>query len=150
MKDITAFFRKFEDYSVVLIRMAFGAHLIYFTQDNVFSYSRMLEFSDFLEKYGFPFPLVGAHISVYIQFLCGACFIVGFLSRYAGFIIMVNFTVALAMVHWGQSYEQYYPALQLFIIGIYFMFRGSGPMSIDRLMEKRIAKKYYKGSLFYK
>ena len=40
--------KKFADFP---IRLAVGFHLIYGTQDNVFSWERMLEFRDFLEAF---------------------------------------------------------------------------------------------------
>lgn len=64
---------KFAPYGALFIRLLFGFHLIYGTQDNVFSYERILEFKDFLKARGGPFPLVAAHVSVYAQFIAGAC-----------------------------------------------------------------------------
>ena len=37
-------------YRTLFIRLLVGFHLIYGTQDNVFSYERMLEFRNFLEE----------------------------------------------------------------------------------------------------
>lgn len=68
---------KYKEYGVIFIRLIVGFHLIYGTQDNVFSYARMEEFAGFLSLRGVPFPLVSAFLSAYAQFICGILFIVG-------------------------------------------------------------------------
>ncbi|MEK6283669.1 MAG: hypothetical protein AABN95_25220 [Acidobacteriota bacterium] len=39
---------KYKEYGVIFIRLIVGFHLVYGTQDNVFSYARMEEFASFL------------------------------------------------------------------------------------------------------
>lgn len=93
----------------IFIKVAIGFHLIYGTKDNVFSWDRMLEFSDFLTSFGFPIPIVSAVVSVYAQFLCGRLFIVGYKVRIVAAIMVANFIIALAMVHIADSYPQMFP-----------------------------------------
>ena len=56
---------KYKEYGVIFIRLAVGFHLVFGTQDNVFSYARMEEFAGFLSARGVPFPLFSAFLSAY-------------------------------------------------------------------------------------
>ncbi|KAA3437523.1 DoxX family protein [Rufibacter hautae] len=134
---LSDFLDRYKPYAAVLLRLAFGFHLIYFTQDNVFSYVRMLEFRDFLEVRGVPFPLVGAIVSVAVQFLCGIFLIVGWQVRVAGFFILVNFILAFLIAHRGQSYEQFFQPVQLMAVGVFFLLHGAGALSLDHYLHQR-------------
>lgn len=82
------------DVALLILRVVAGAHLIFMSQDNVFSWARMLHFRDFLQQFGFPFPLVCAVVSVWAQFLGGIAFILGAFTRAWAPIIAFNFVVA--------------------------------------------------------
>lgn len=56
------------DLGLLILRVVVGGHLMFMTQDNVFSWGRMLEFRDFMVQFGFPFPLLCAVLSVIGQF----------------------------------------------------------------------------------
>lgn len=114
--------------------------LIYGVQDNIFSWERMLEFKDFLEAHGMPLPLFSACLSVYVQFFCGIMLLLGAAVRLAGVLMILNFTVAILLVHLGQTFQQFYPAAQLIAVGFFFLFHGAGPVSVDAYWEKRLRK----------
>lgn len=132
-----SFFRRHKAYGVVFLRFAMGVFLIYGVQDNVFSWERMLEFRDFLQAHGVPYPLVAAHLSVYTQFLIGLMLLLGWGVRIAGLLLIINFTAAIVIVHIGQSFPQYYPAAELIFAGFFYLFNGAGPVSVDSLLENR-------------
>lgn len=131
MDSYFQFFRRHSTYGVLFLRVAIGVFLIYGVQDNIFSWERMLEFRDFLEVHGMPYPLLSAHLSVYVQFFCGIMLLIGMAVRVAGLLLILNFTVAILLVHIGQTFQQYYPAAQLIAVGFFFLFNGAGPFSID-------------------
>ena len=54
---------------ILLLRIFIGCRLIYGVIDNIFSWERMIEFSNFLEANNFPSPIISAVTSVYVQFL---------------------------------------------------------------------------------
>jgi putative oxidoreductase len=56
-----------KDAGVLLMRLFVGLRLVYGVIDNVLQPERMIEFSKFLEQFGFPLPLVSAIVSVYAQ-----------------------------------------------------------------------------------
>ncbi len=124
-------FQRFSDYADLPIRLAVGIHLIIGSQDNVFSWERMLEFRDFLEQFGMPIPLVAAFTSVYVQFIGGILFIVGWRVRLAAVIMVFNFIVAILLVHIGDTYANTFPALMMLAGSIFLLFNGAGKWSID-------------------
>lgn len=125
------------DLSLLLLRWATGAFLVYQSHDNVLSPARMDEFVRFLTQFGFPAPSVMAPLCVWAQFLCGLAFILGLLTRWAGLVTAFVFVVAVWMVHWPQDFVGWWPALVLIFLGLLFATRGAGRYSLDRLIERR-------------
>lgn len=121
----------------LLLRVFVAFILVYGTQDNIVSWAQMLEFRDFLEGHGFPFPLVSAHLSVYAQFSCGLLLLVGFLTRWAAAVMVVNFTVALLMVHLGLPFSANIAPLAMLFGALFLLFYGAGPYSLDAGLRRR-------------
>jgi putative oxidoreductase len=118
-------------YAPLPIRLLLGGHLVYGVQDNVRSYAQMLEFRDFLLLHGFPVPLLSAHVSVYVQLLSGICYLTGLGTRVAAGLMIVNFLVALLMVHTGGPYAAAFPALAMLSGAIFLLLNGPGRPSVD-------------------
>ncbi len=116
----------------IFIRVLIGAHLIIGVQDNIISWERMLEFKSFLELQGFVFPLVSAVVSVYAQFICGVLYLTGWKVRYAAIVMIVNFIVALLMVHIGDTYSGMFPALVMLLGSLFLLFNGPGSFSLEK------------------
>jgi putative oxidoreductase len=131
----------YSDWGLLLIRLAFATQLIVGTQDNVFSWERMLEFRDFLEAQGMPYPLLAAHISVYAQFGAGILWILGLFTRWAALLMVINFIVALLLVHVGLPYEQNVLALNLLAVSLCLLLTGAGRLSLDAHLLKKNPKK---------
>ncbi|MFD3001718.1 DoxX family protein [Pontibacter toksunensis] len=131
-----SFFRRHSAYGVLFLRLAIGVFIIYGVQDNVFSWERMLEFRDFLQERGVPYPLLAAHVSVYVQFTCGILLLLGGAVRFVGLLLIINFTAAIFIAHIGQPFQQYYPAAQLIAVGFFFLFNGAGPVSLDAFVTR--------------
>lgn len=127
----------YKEYGVIFIRLIVGFHLIYGTQDNVFSYARMEEFAEFLSARSVPFPLFSAFLSVYAQFVCGGLFVLGALTRMAAIVMIVNFIVAIIIAHIGDSYPNMFPALMMLFASVFLMIYGAGKISIDDFRENR-------------
>jgi putative oxidoreductase len=115
----------------LLLRLFLAFVLIYGTQDNVFSHERLLEFRDFLAAQQFPWPLLCAYVSVYAQFLCGIAIALGLGTRLAAAVMVVNFVVALGMVHTKLPYAQNIAPLAVLAISVALIFLGAGPWSLD-------------------
>jgi putative oxidoreductase len=124
------------DVGLLALRLVAGGHLVYMTQDNVFSWTRMLEFRDFLAQFGFPFPLFCAVLSVIGQFGGGLALVLGLFTRFAGLVVAFNFLVAIVMVDSKQPYPAAFAALSLVAAGVCLMFTGAGRHSLDRAWRK--------------
>jgi putative oxidoreductase len=134
---LTTFFESRKGYANLFLRLIIGWRLIDGTQDNVFSWERMLEFRDFLAANGTPFPLLAANVSVYAQFICGILYLIGWFIRPAAVIMIINFIAALLIAHIGLSFEQSFDALMMLAGSIFFLFSGAGKISVDDLTKHR-------------
>lgn len=126
---------------LIFIRLAVGFHLVYGTVDNVTSWERMLEFSQFLAGNGFPFPLPGAVVSAWAQFICGLLFIFGAFIRWAAVVMTINFIAALLIAHRVGGYPPAALAILMLASSLTFLVHGAGALSIDawRAGRKRTA-----------
>lgn len=124
-------FLKQPDLGLLILRLFLGLRLVYGVVDNVFSWEHMLAFSSFLEANGFPVPLVSAIVSVYAQFICGLMVLVGFKTREAALVLVINFIPALLLhVNAGDSVEAITPALAMFFVSLSLVFLGGGKFAI--------------------
>ncbi|MBA3886037.1 MAG: DoxX family protein, partial [Acidobacteria bacterium] len=119
-------------WGALFIRMAIGVRLVEGTEDNVFSYERMEEFARFLAAHGTPFPLFGAFLSVYAQFVCGILVLLGLFTRPAGLVIAINFVCAILIAHRATPFVVTWPAIMMLAAGLYFLFNGAGAFAMDR------------------
>ena len=131
LSRLDTFFEQRKEYGAIFLRLVIGWRLIDGTQDNVFSWERMIEFKDFLEQHGVPSPLLAAHVSVYAQFLCGVLYMVGAFVRPAAVVMIVNFIAALIIAHIGLTFEQSFDALMMLFGSVFFLFYGAGKISVD-------------------
>jgi putative oxidoreductase len=125
------FFAERREYGAIFIRLVVGFVLVHGTQDNVFSYARMLEFRDFLAARHVPYPLISAHLSAYAQFICGLLFIVGLAVRPAAAVMVVNFVAALVIAHLDAPLDAARLALCMLFSSLFLLFNGAGKLSAD-------------------
>ncbi|MGZ8545655.1 MAG: DoxX family protein [Flavisolibacter sp.] len=130
--------KTYRDLGLLLLRLFVGIRLIYGVMDNVMSWEHMLLFRDFLALNDFPFPLTCAVVSVYAQLVCGILVIIGFLFRWASAIMVLNFLVAIFMVHRSQSFEEMTTPLLLVFIFLFFVLNGPGLLSLNRILRRTI------------
>lgn len=136
---IDRYFENRKDYGAIFLRLIIGWRLIEGTQDNVFSWERMIEFRDFLSQRGVIYPLLAAHVSVYAQFICGILYIIGAFVRPAAIIMIINFIAALYIAHLGTTFQQSFEALMMLFASMFFLVYGAGKISVDqwRLSKKK-------------
>jgi putative oxidoreductase len=128
---MTALTQRSREIAPLFLRLFLAAVLIYGTQDNVFSHERLLEFRDFLKQNGFPYPLASAYLSAYVQFLTGLLLLVGFQTRCAAAVVVVNFVVALLMVHVGLPFSANIAPMAMLVLGLFFVLYGAPHYSLD-------------------
>ena len=121
----------YREHGPLFIRLIVGYRLVWGTADNVFSYDRMLEFSGFLAAHGVPLPLAAAFVSAYAQFICGVLFVIGAFTRPAAALMILNFVIALLLVHIGQPFLENYDALVMLFGAAFLLVHGPGLLSVD-------------------
>jgi Predicted membrane protein len=124
---------RFSTVGPLLLRVVTGIHLIHGSQDNVFSWARMIEFRDFLAQHGFPLPLACAVVSVLAQFVAGFLFTLGYRTRAAAAVMVINFLVAIFGVHiaHGHPYPATFPALFMLAASLSLLFTGPGALALE-------------------
>lgn len=131
--------RQNPDIGILLLRIFVGCRLFYGVIDNVLSWDKMIEFSEFLAAYRFPMPLFCAFTSVYVQLVGSILILIGCQLRMASAILVFNFLIALIGVHFvaQDSVEVMTPALAMLFGCLTLYFTSSGHLSIDHNLKKR-------------
>lgn len=119
---------------LLILRLFIGSRLIYGVIDNIISWEHMVEFSKFLATHGFPMPLTSAVVSVYVQFIGAVLVLVGYKTRVAALVLVVNFIVALFAVHIpiNDTIEGMTPAMAMLFGCLTLFFTGPGKMAFDK------------------
>jgi putative oxidoreductase len=125
------------DAALLATRLLTGAFLIHGVWDNIVSAERMAEFVGFLTASGFAMPELMAPLSVWAQFAIGIALVLGLLTRWAGLLLAFNFIIGVVMVHWDQSFREWWPAIVLVALGLLFATIGAGRYAIDHHLETR-------------
>jgi putative oxidoreductase len=123
------------DIGLLALRLFIGLRLMYGVADNIFSQEHMVEFAHFLEANAFPLPTLSAIVSVYVQFIGGLLILTGYKIRLASALLIVNFLVALGMVHFKDSVEGMTPALAMLSGCVTLLFTGAGKYSFDNCIK---------------
>lgn len=92
----------------------------------------MKEFSVFHEKFNFPLPEISAIVSVYAQFICGFLILIGYKTRWAALIMIINFLVAIFMVHLNDTYQNTFPAIVMLACSLFLFLSGPGKPAVEK------------------
>lgn len=127
---------RFSDAALLLLRLYLGGFLIWGVWDNIVSPERMAEFAGFLTAIGSPIPDVAAPVSVWAQFLVGGLLIPGFLTRWAGLLLAVNFLVAVVLIGTSDGVfadvtRELFGPMMCVLAGLVMATQGPGRISID-------------------
>lgn len=131
MDKAEKWFSSKSDFGLLILRLFIGLRLIYGSIDNIISWNKMMEFSNFLKVNSFPAPTFCAVLSIYVQFSCAVLILIGYKTRFAAFILAINFIVAIVMAHSHDTIEAMTPALAMLFISLSLLFTGAGKWSFD-------------------
>jgi len=131
------FFKRQGAWAPFFIRMITGFHLLYSVVDRMMSTDKMQTFIQFLIQHEVIAPAWTAYVSVYIQFLAGISYILGFYQRTSAFIMVIHFLFALFIVHIGDTYLHTFPTLFMLAASISLFFSGAGKLAIDQIQRRR-------------
>lgn len=128
---------KLAPYAPLFIRLAFGFHLIQYRYAEVFALTVASGNADWLRSMGMPFPYFMSWLNILAEFLGGLSFIIGFKVRIFAVALIINFVVALLLVHLNNPYKESFEAIQLLAVSSFFLFSGAGKLSLDQLIRQR-------------
>lgn len=130
-------FSKLQPYSALFIRLAFGFHLIQYSYGDVFELTAGSSNEEWLHRMGVPLPYFMGWVYILTEFIGGIAIIVGFKTRWFAVPLIINFIVALLLVHLGQTYKQSFEAIQMLATLFFLLFNGSGKLSVDDYLESK-------------
>lgn len=126
-----------QPYAAVFIRLAFGYHLIQYTYGAVFNLTAGSDNYEWLGSKGVPFPYFMSWLYILTEFVGGIALIIGFKTRWFAIPLIINFIVAYCLVHLGDEYKKSFEAIQMLFVSFFFLFNGSGKLSIDEYLKFR-------------
>ncbi len=71
-------------------------------------------------------------VSVYAQAIAGIMILLGWNMRMAATLMIINFLLALIMVHRNDTLEGMTPALAILFSSLLFLFQGAGNISLEK------------------
>jgi putative oxidoreductase len=135
-------FSRLQPYAAIFIRLAFGFHLVQYTYSDVVELTAGTSNKEWLGEMGVPFPYLMGWIFILTEFIGGISIIIGFKTRWFALALIFNFIVALGLVHFGKTYKESFEAIQMLAVSCFFLFNGSGKLSVDNYLINREAKIY--------
>ncbi len=127
---------RYGDHALLALRLLTGAFLVWEMWFNISSAATMKLVVGYFADNGFAYPEFFAPLSAWAQFFIGIALILGLLTRWAGLLLAFNFIVGVVMVHWDQSFREWWPAIVLVAIGLVFATIGGGRFALDRRLER--------------
>jgi putative oxidoreductase len=134
---ITELSEKLQPYAAIFIRLAFGYHLLQYSYGDVFQGTGGSGNEEMLSKVGVPFPYLMGWLYILTEFTGSISMIIGFKVRWFAFALVINFIVALYLVHLDKTYTQSFEAIQMLAVSLFFLFNGSGKLSVDDFIQNR-------------
>jgi len=126
----------FAEFGPIFVRFLVGFHLFYGNWGRLVQHSAYSDFHSLLVRNHFPLPTLSAYVSSGAQVVCGILFMLGLFTRPAAAIMVINFVLALTMVHWRQPYPRQALALMMLCTSIFLLLHGPGRLALDDLRRK--------------
>jgi putative oxidoreductase len=127
----------YAEFGPVFIRVLIGFHLFYGNWGRLVQTPAYNDFVAMLARTHFPLPSVMAYVSAGAQVVCGILYMAGLFTRPAAAAMVVNFVLALVMVHWGQPYPRQALALIMLCTSLFLLLHGPGRLALDNVVRKR-------------
>lgn len=128
---------KFKGWGLFLFRLFIGARIFLGVIDKAVSTEKMQEFGLFLENYNVPFSGLAAPVSVYAQMICGLMLILGWETRFAALLMLLNFLVAFFAFDIQHSLVLMTPTLAMLFGSLLLWIEGPGKFSLDGFISSK-------------
>lgn len=127
----------FQPYAAIFIRFAFGYHLIQYTCSDVINLTAGSAHYEWLGSKGVPMPYFMSWLYILTEFIGGIALVIGFKTRWVAIPLIINFTAAYFLVHFGREYLKSFEAIQMLAVSFFFLFNGSGKLSLDEYLTSK-------------
>jgi len=94
-----------------------------------------------VEHLGFPLPEFFAWAAALSEFAGGICLVLGLATPLAGLMIVITMSVAVFLLHAGDSFEVRELALGYWTMAGTLMLSGAGRWSLDALILRRLRRR---------
>jgi putative oxidoreductase len=124
---------------LLLLRLGVGGFMLF-----AHGWGKLTSFSEKADKFPDPLgigsPALSMALAISAEFFCAALLIVGLATRLATIPLMITMLVAALIVHADDPWGKKEFALLYFIPFAALFFTGPGPLSLDALIARRLAK----------
>ncbi|MEO8405974.1 MAG: DoxX family protein [Chitinophagaceae bacterium] len=120
-------------FALLVLRLTSGILIIHH------GYQKLMHFTGMAAKMVDPFHIghnASLALSIFAELFCGAFIVMGLMTRLACIPLIINMSVALFLVHKGDSFGVGEPASLFLGCFITLLFAGPGKVSLDRLISK--------------
>ena len=137
-----------ESWAILLVRVALGMFFAISGGNKLFVASRTKVMYETLLAAKIPFPWPMTYCVSAVEFVGGCILVVGFLSSFACFALLVNMLVAIlttklsgkiqapSFLSWVDDFL-YFPEVLYVLFFVWLICSGPGKFSLDRLMATR-------------
>ena len=119
---------------LLILRIFIGAALLTHGWGKMFG--GLEQFTGFVASLGVPAPHVMAFLAAFAECFGSMFLIAGLLTRPAAFLIICTMAVAIGGAHRGKLFSVQELAWLYFVPALFFLFKGAGKWSLDRLISK--------------
>ena len=125
---------------ILLVRLSVG--VLFFESGRGKLFYKLEELGDYFVQLGIPFPHFNATFVASIEFIGGICLVLGVLTRV--FAVPLAFTMFVAILTAAIKKVDtlgdflYLPEVLLLVIFVWLIFTGSGKISLDHLIGRKL------------
>lgn len=134
---LSCIFKAIQPYAPTVLRIGLGISFAYHGAQKVFGVfggNGMEGFIGFVSSLGVPFPEFFAWAAALSEFAGGILLVLGLLTNYAAFFLVITMMVAFFGAHKGSFADSGDTAFVFGIAALSLMFSGSGRFGLDSLL----------------
>lgn len=119
---------------LLILRVFLGAALL--THGWAKMFGGLESYAQTMAHLGLPAPHVMAFLSAFAESFAALLLIVGFLTRPAALMVVVNMLVAIFVVHLHDGFSKQEAAWLYLVPALFFALKGAGYWSMDRTLSR--------------
>ena len=121
--------------ATLLLRLFTGAALMTHGVPKMFG--GLSGFTSMVDSLGIPLPNVMAFLAAFAECFGALFLLLGLFTRASAFLVFCTMGVAAFVAHGSDPFAKKEMALLYFFVALFFMIKGAGAWSLDRLVARR-------------